>query len=201
MKTFSGFILKSLGWKVIGEFPDLKKSITIFAPHTAHIDAMYGKLGINEYGIKYLFLSKKELFFFPMNLIMRMFGSIPVRGVKNKNAIFQVADILNRADELHVVVSPEGWIKKVRHWNKGFYYMALKAKVPIVVGYIDYRLKEIGIKGVIEDLECCDCVFEQINSLYQGVTGKNPDQFILGPGVVRSQDPHHEKSIEYEPAR
>ncbi len=179
MKTLSGKILKHLGWKVTNEYPKLKKSIIIFAPHTAHIDAFYGKLGFVELGIKHLFLSKKEIFFFPMNLIMKKFGSIAVRGVKNMNAIFQVVDILNNTNELHVVISPEGWINKVEKWNKGFYYMAVKAEVPIVVAYLDYKKKEMGIKGVIYDLEDYASVERQINMMYKGVSGKHPENFVL----------------------
>ena len=179
MKTISGKILKELGWTIVGEFPDLKKSITIFAPHTAHIDALYGKLGITELGVKYTFLSKKELFFFPMNIVMKKFGSIPVRGVKGKNAIYQVVDLLNNTDELHIVISPEGWIKKVTDWNKGFYHMAVKAKVPIVVAYLDYEKKEMGIKGVIYDTKDYESVITQINNMYKGVSGKCPEQFVL----------------------
>ena len=48
MKTLSGKILEQLGWKITGDFGDIKKSVTIFAPHTAHIDAIYGKLGFFE---------------------------------------------------------------------------------------------------------------------------------------------------------
>lgn len=149
MKTLSGKILSGMGWKLTNEFPNLKKSVVIFAPHTAHIDALYGKFGFNELGIKYLFLSKKELFFFPMNIVMKKFGSMAVRGVKGKNAIYQVVTILNNTDELNIVLSPEGRIRKVESWNKGFYHMAKKANVPIVVAYIDYEQKELGIKGVI----------------------------------------------------
>ena len=179
MKTISGKVLEKLGWEIKGNFPDIKKSIIIFAPHTAHIDALYGKLGFVELGIRYLFLSKKELFFFPMDIVMKKFGSIAVRGVKNKNAIYQVVDLLNNTDELHIVISPEGWIKKVANWNKGFYYMALKAKVPIVVTYLDYKEKEMGIKGVIYDIEDYNSVIKQINTMYKGVSGKCPEQFIL----------------------
>ncbi len=179
METLSGKVLDRLGWKITGEFPDIKKSIIIFAPHTAHIDAFYGKLGITEMGINYKFLSKKELFFFPMNLVMKKFGSIAVRGVKNQNAIYQIAELLNNSDELHIVMSPEGWIKKVSDWNKGFYYMALKAKVPIIVASLDYSKKEMGVKGVIYDLEDYDSVINQINTWYKDVSGKCPEQFVL----------------------
>lgn len=179
MKTLSGRILSKLGWKFVGEFPNVKKSIVIFAPHTAHIDAFYGKLGFNELGIRYLFLSKKELFFFPMNVLMKMFGSMPVRGVKGKNAIFQVADILNKTDELNVVLSPEGRICKVYEWNKGFYYMAVKAQVPIVVAYLDYGTKQLGVKGIIYDLSNYENVEKQINEMYRGVKGRRPENFVL----------------------
>jgi len=179
MKTISGKVLERLGWNITGKFPEIKKSIIIFAPHTAHIDALYGKLGITELGIKYKFLSKKELFFFPMNLLMKKFGSIAVRGVKNQNAIYQVAEMLNNSDELHIVISPEGWIKKVSDWNKGFYYMAVKAQVPIIVASLDYKEKEMGVQGVIYDIGDYDSVIEQINEMYKGVSGKHPEQFVL----------------------
>jgi 1-acyl-sn-glycerol-3-phosphate acyltransferase len=179
MKTLSGKILTLLGWEFVGEFPNVKKSIVIFAPHTAHIDAFYGKLGFNELGIKYLFLSKKELFFFPMNIVMKKFGSMAVRGVKGKNAILQVADILKHTDELNVVISPEGRIYKVNSWNKGFYYMAKKADVPIVVAFLDYGRKQLGIKGIIDDLSDYEKVEVQINEMYKDVKGKNPSDFVL----------------------
>ena len=95
MKHISGLLLNKLGWTINGDFPDVKKSITIFAPHTAHIDALYGKLAFMELGVNYLFLSKKELFFFPMNLVMKKFGSMAVGGIKNGNAIYKVANTLN----------------------------------------------------------------------------------------------------------
>ena len=57
--------------------------------------------------------------------------------------------------------------------------MAKKAAVPIVVGYIDYEKKEVGIKGVIYDVQDYKSVIRQINTMYYGVTGKRPEQFVL----------------------
>lgn len=179
MKTISGKILQHLGWKITGDYAGLQKSVTIFAPHTAHVDFLFGKLGYTELGVKFNFLSKKELFFFPMNLVMKALGSIPVRGVKGKNAIFQIAEMLNNTEELHVVVSPEGWIKKVNKWNKGFFYMAQKAHVPIVVSTLDYSKKEMGVKAIIYDTSDFKTVMIKINSIYGEVQGKNPDEFAL----------------------
>jgi len=180
MKTISGFVLTNiLGWRISGEFPAIKKSIVIFAPHTSYYDALYGKLVINEIGIKHIFLSKKELFKFPMNIPMRLYGSIPVRGIKGNNAIYQVVKMLERNQSLHIILSPEGAINKVPEWYMGFYYMALKANVPIVVAYLDYKRKEIGIKGVIDNLENRETVIQQINFLYKDVAAKYPENFSL----------------------
>lgn len=180
MTTISGYILtKVLGWKINGEFPDIKKSIIIFAPHTSYYDAVYGKLLFNELGIRYKFLSKKELFYFPMNIFMKWFGSVPVRGVTGENAIYQVAKMLQEEESLHIILSPEGAFAKVTKWDKGFYYMAWRAKVPIIVGYLDYQKKEIGIKGIIDNLENLNTVMLQINTMYKGVTAKYPENFSL----------------------
>jgi len=180
MKTLSGIILtKVFGWRIVGEFPNIKKSIIIIAPHTSYCDAIFGKLFLNEIGIKHTILSKKEFFFFPMNIVMKWYGAIPVRGVKVANAVYQVDKMLEEAQSLHVVLSPEGTLAKVTRWNKGFYYMALLAKVPIVVSYIDYQKKEIGIKGVIDNLENINSVMNRINAMYKDVTAKYPDKFSL----------------------
>ena len=179
MNTFSGKILKLLGWKLVGEYPNIKKSILIFAPHTSYLDSVFGKLYLNEIGLKHNFLSKKELFFFPMNLIMKKYGSIKLGGNDNKNAIYQVADIISRTDEIHIVMSPEGTRSKVSRWQKGFYYMAEKAKVPIVVGFMDFKKKELGIKGVVSDTKNIKPVMRQINELYKDVSGKKPNNFAL----------------------
>lgn len=180
MQTISGYILtKVLRWQVKGEFPDINKSVVIFAPHTSYFDSIYGKLFINEIGVKHTFLSKKELFFFPMIFFMKWYGSIPIRGIIGRNSIYQVVKLLDDSQSLHVIISPEGTFSKVSKWNKGFYYMAKKANVPIVVGYLDYKKKEIGVKGVVNNLEDLDSVMHQINLMYKDVSAKYPDFFSL----------------------
>lgn len=44
--------------------------------------------------------------------------------------------MLEESDSLHVVFSPEGTLAKVTRWNKGFYYMARKAKAPLIICYL-----------------------------------------------------------------
>ena len=177
MKTLSGILLKISGWTFSSNFPDIKKSIIIFAPHTSYWDGFYGKLFLMQFKIKHKFLSKKEFFKFPLNYFFRLYGSIPV-SLKNEY-IDEVVSLLENNKKLHIVLSPEGKLAKTDHWKKGFYYMATRANVPIVVGYIDYKKKEIGIKGIIKDTNNIKETMVEISNIYKDVNAKHPENFIL----------------------
>jgi len=166
-----------LGWKIKGDFPNLNKSVIIFAPHTSFWDAIVGKLYLMNTGVKHKFLSKKELFKFPLNIVMSFYGSIPVSS--DRNFILQISEIYNSNEEVHIVLSPEGTRRKVTNWKKGFYHIAKRANVPIVVGYIDYKKKEIGIKGVINNNIDMKDTMNGIGMMYKNVSAKFPVDFIL----------------------
>lgn len=178
MKLIARFILTRLfGWKIVGDFPDIPKSIIIFAPHTSYYDGLYGKLYMMTLGVRYKFLSKKEFFKFPLNLLFKAYGSISVD--KNYNYINRIIKLLDINRELHIILSPEGQLKKTERWKKGFYYMATGAIVPIVVGFIDYERKEIGIKGIITNILDYQDTINSISDMYKGVKGKYPERFSL----------------------
>ena len=80
---------------------------------------------------------------------------------------------------MHIILSPEGKLAKTNKWNKGFYYMASRANVPIIVACIDYKTKVIEIKGIINPQENIDLVMQQINNMYKNVTAKHPENFQL----------------------
>ncbi|MBR1547797.1 MAG: 1-acyl-sn-glycerol-3-phosphate acyltransferase [Prevotella sp.] len=175
------FILaRLLGWKVVSNFPDgVKKSIIVFAPHTSYWDAVIGKLVLRAYDVPHQFLSKKELFRFPMGIVMHLIGAMPIRGVKGQNAIYHISHLLAVADEKHFLICPEGGFAPTDRWDAGFYYMAYKARVPLVVVYLDYKRKEAGVKGVIYDLDNQNDVYRQLAEMYRGVTARHPDRFLL----------------------
>lgn len=183
MKTLSGIILKAFGWKIMGEYPDQKKSIIIIAPHTSNWDLILGKLYLHEKGVKNSVLVKKEMFFFPMNFIMRAIGTVPVdRKNKKNNVVTQAAAYFKQNKEFCLVIAPEGTRRKVMRWKKGFFYIAQKAQVPIVVSYIDYKKKEVGIKKVLNDTSDMIKTMKEINNIYMNVNAKYPDKFTLDKG-------------------
>ncbi|MCK4678162.1 MAG: 1-acyl-sn-glycerol-3-phosphate acyltransferase [Bacteroidales bacterium] len=181
MRTTSGYILYNiLGWKIKGVFPGIKKSILIIAPHTSVWDWLIVTLFLNQIGVKYKILYKKEFLIFPINIVMKLLGSIPVdRKGKRNNLIFQIAGLLKNNEELCIALSPEGTRYLKTQWEKGFYYISKRTNVPIIAGYIDYTKKEIGIKGVIHETDNIKTVMQEINECYQNVGAKHPEKFSL----------------------
>ena len=179
------------GWRLEGEMPDIPKSVIIVAPHTSYWDAVIGKLVLGAYAIPHRLLSKKELFRFPMNLVMRSIGAIPIRGVKGQNSIVMASCLLKSSDRLHLVICPEGGFAPTDHWNVGFLMMARMAQVPVVAAFIDYRRKVAGIKTVIYDTEDENAVIACLADAYSDVTARHPESFLL----PKTRQQHKAKSL------
>ncbi len=180
MKTLSGKILKLFGWSIIGEFPNIKKSVVVIAPHTSNWDIILGKLFMNEMGARNIVLVKKELFFFPMNIIMKLLGTLPVDRFNRKNTIiYQSVNYIKNSSEFNLVISAEGTRKKIDNWKKGFFYIAQKAEVPIVVGYFDYKNKKLGIKTTLYDVDNVKKIMVELNNIYKDANPRHPEDFVL----------------------
>lgn len=175
MKVFRFFT----GWKAEGDLAGIPKSIIIVAPHTSYWDAILGKCFLMATGTHYNFITKRSFFRFPVKYILRALGFVPVGGIKGHNTINDVCEIMQNSESRHIVICPEGGFAPTERWNPGFYYMAKRAHVPIVVAFLDYKNRECGIKGVITDLSDLNTVFEQIAHFYEGVSARHPENFRL----------------------
>jgi len=120
------------------------------APHTSNWDFIIGRLAFYLMKIPGKFLVKKELFFFPLGWILRSLGALPVDRKKKNHMVLQAVQFFQCTENLYLVFTPEGTRSANPHWKKGFYYIAMQAKVPIVLAYIDYSKKTGGFHGVFE---------------------------------------------------
>ena len=172
--------MRLIGWKAAGQFPaDVKKSIIVMAPHTAYADAVIGKLILRAFGLPHLLLGKKELFRFPFAPVMHLLGIVPIRGLKNDNSVLKAVRLLRENDSMHLVICPEAGFAPTDHWNPGYLAMARRAEVPVVIGFMDYKKREGGFKGIIRDLDDADSITLQLAEAYKDVTAKYPDRFLL----------------------
>ena len=91
------------------------------------------------------------------------------------NFVEQAIELFNTGNQLIMIVPPEGTRKKVRYWKSGFYHIAHGAQVPIALGFIDFRRKTAGIRGVFKPTGDFDADLPKIRAHYEGITGKNPN--------------------------
>lgn len=178
-KALSQAILKMSGWKLGPvEGAELPKCVICVAPHTSNWDFPIGKLFYTSIGCTASFLIKKEWFFFPFNLLFKALGGVPIDRDKRTSITEQMVEEFNRRPVFQLAITPEGTRKRAVEWKKGFYYIALAAKVPILVAYIDYGKKEVGIKTVFHPTGDAEKDIREIRSCYKGIRARNPENFV-----------------------
>ncbi len=146
----------------------------IGAPHTSNWDFVVILLFMAAEEIPVRWLGKDSLFRWPMGLFWRSMGAIPVNRRESTNLVDQVAALYDSCDELIIGLSPEGTRKKASHWRSGFYYIALKARVPIVMAYLDYGNKVCGLGPSLKPSGDIQADFKMIKDFYSGIVGKYP---------------------------
>jgi 1-acyl-sn-glycerol-3-phosphate acyltransferase len=178
MKTLSKFLFWLSGWKTIGQVPDLKKFVAIYAPHTSGWDLIIGICAKFIFDLRISLLAKKELFNFPLGPILRSVGAIPVDRSSSHNLVDQVVAMFNERDNFILALSPEGTREYAPKWKTGFYYIALKAQVPIVFTYIDFERKVVGFGPTFIPTGDADKDIETIKQFYRPVKGRHPEKGV-----------------------
>lgn len=176
----SKLILKIAGWKVIGGIPpEVPKCVVAVAPHTSNWDFVLGRLAFWQLGVKARFLIKKELFFWPLGPIIKWLGGIPVDRQKRGNLVDQVAAMFKEHNSLYIAITPEGTRKLVKDWKRGYYYIALKARVPIALGVLDYHKKEGGVVKILNPSGNFEEDSKMVEEVYRGVGARYPELYNL----------------------
>lgn len=155
------------------------KCVIALAPHTSNWDFIIGRLYTTAIGETNHFLMKKEWFFWPIGIIMRRMGGIPVHRNKKMNVTDSVAEQAKQSDIFRICVTPEGTRKANAEWKKGFYYIALKANIPILLYGLDYKTKSIVCTKKIIPNGDVDSQLQEIKNYFRDFTGKHPKQFAL----------------------
>lgn len=174
-------IVKLLGWKLVGEIPkDVKKCVIAVAPHTCIYDFIIGRLAYFALGTPVKFMIKKEFFDNPLlNGLLKKLGGIPIDRSRSNNVVNQVSALFDKYETLNIIITPEGTRKLVKNWKRGFYYIALKAEVPIVLGFLDFKTKELGFGPIIYPTGDFDKDWVEMEKFYRGITAKHPERYNL----------------------
>ncbi len=182
LKYFTLFLFRICGWKVRGEIPqNIKKSIVVAGPHTSNFDFLFAMAGFYRLKLPVKYLLKKEwLDNFFLSKIFNNSGALGVERNKNNSMVDAIADLItSHEDNLHIMISPEGTRKLTKRWKTGFYYAALKAKVPLVLSSLDYSKKLAHIGPAFMPTGCFKRDMIIVKEYYQNPVPKYPDKFSL----------------------
>jgi 1-acyl-sn-glycerol-3-phosphate acyltransferase len=177
MRLIWTFLLWITGWKIRGQYPyHLKKMVIIVAPHTSAWDFVLGLAVRSKLRLGHVrFLGKKELFDGPFGFFFRWLGGIPVDRSSAHNLVDQVVERFNAADAFSLVLSPEGTRKRVERLKTGFYHIAHRADVPLVMVGFDFGRKEVVIAEPFDTTDNTEADFQKIIQFFGRMKGKNPD--------------------------
>ena len=174
IKFLSKFILnKFLGWKVKGFLPINDKYIIAVVPHSSYFDLIVAVLIRTYSGLKIKFIGKKELFNPITSFFFKFLGGIPVDRNKNENLVDAVVDLFKTNKIEILAIAPEGTRKKVNKWKTGFYYIALKTKLPILMVSFDYNRKEVKINNGYYPTGNIDNDFKELEKMVIDVIVRN----------------------------
>lgn len=180
LQKLSTLILRMMGWTIISEVPpNVKKAIVLQAPHTSMLDFIIGRMAFWQYGVKISLLVKKEAVDTWYGFLIKAVGGIPVDRKRSTKLVDQVAEKFNESDSLYLVVTPEGTRTRVDKWKKGFYYIALKANIPILIGFIDFSKKIGGIGPSFYPTGDFEKDMKEIESYLRGFVGRNKGWYNL----------------------
>lgn len=141
------YILRIAGWKVDITAPRRNKCVICVAPHTSNWDFILGLFAYKSLGREANFLMKEFWFFFPLKYLLRALGGIPVPAKRSGGSLTEsVIKMFKKRDYVNLAVTPEGTRSLTEKWHTGFLYIAYGAGVPVQLGIIDYKRKDIIIK-------------------------------------------------------
>ena len=163
-----------LGWHVVGQLPNYPKFVVVGAPHTSNWDfVMFLALAFILKGdLRYM--GKKELFRWPFTGFFLWCGGVPVDRSKPQGLVEQTVQAIQASEHFQLVITPEGTRKKVGQWKQGFYYIAKKAGIPIVAGYVDSRTKTCGIGPTFTLTDDIEADIKTMQAFFKDKVGINP---------------------------
>ena len=181
LKKFCGWLLyQHWGWtkEVTVDHPD--KYIICLAPHTSNKDFLLGQLYAHAEGWKINFLMKKEWFFWPLGPIFKRMGGIPVYRSKHTSMTDNLAETAKRAETFRLCITPEGTRSLNPEWKKGFYFVALKAQIPVLLYGVDYEKRLIQCTKSMIPTGDVEKEMKEIKLYFKDFKGKRPELFTIG---------------------
>jgi len=164
-----------MGWKIEGTIDSkTTKCVMMVIPHTSWHDFYIGLFTRGIIGLEMNWVGKNELFKFPFGYYFKYMGGAPLDRTGGLNKVDSIAAIFENRDLFRLAISPEGTRKKVTVLKSGFYYIALKANVPIIPVAFDFGKKTVKLGKPFSPTGNYENDIKVLEKHFIGVLGKIP---------------------------
>lgn len=162
-------------WKLVRETePVAGPRLLIGAPHTSNFDFVLMLAIAWDARMSIHWLGKRELFRGIAGPIMRGLGGI---AVDRSNAAGVVDAVIAKArsnDRFLLVVTPEG-TRQGSGWRSGFYRIAMKAGLPVTLGFADGSTKSAGLGRTLTLTGDVVADMDLVREFYRDKSGVRPE--------------------------
>ncbi|HKL53955.1 MAG TPA: lysophospholipid acyltransferase family protein [Wenzhouxiangellaceae bacterium] len=176
MQALARLLLRLRGWSLELEPPGTRRYVLIVAPHTSNWDFPIGLLAAWALDLRAHWMGKNTLFEGLLGPLFRAWGGIPVNRGQPGKTIEKMASRFAASDDFVLGMAPEGTRGATDHWKSGFWHIARAARVPVVMAYIDYGRKQVGIGGAFMPGDDLETDFRRLRDFYADKRGRRPQQ-------------------------
>jgi 1-acyl-sn-glycerol-3-phosphate acyltransferase len=176
LRVVSLITLKMMGWKLSGELPQDHRFVMIAHPHTSNIDLPMMLAVAFIYKMKLHWIGKEEIFSGWRRPIMTWMGGLPIVRSGTSNEVERTALHFKDRKKIALAVAPVGTRAKTPGWRSGFYWIAVNAKVPILLSFLDYKAKHSGVGDLFMPTGDFEKDVAEIKKFYEGMEGKFPEK-------------------------
>lgn len=170
------FLLWLGGWTIVGGKPAVRKAVFIAAPHTSNWDGFWAICYKVYSGLQIRWFVKDSMFWFPLNVLLRINGAIPLNRNHAGSSVSRAIDAFDEYEDFYFGLAPEGTRSKTDNWKSGFYRIAEGANVPVVLGFLDYGQKRLGLGPMITLTGDRDADMAIIESFYASIAGRHTEK-------------------------
>ncbi|WP_309752266.1 1-acyl-sn-glycerol-3-phosphate acyltransferase [Novosphingobium sp.] len=180
------------GYRLEDNYPAPRRCVIIGVPHTTNWDFVFFLGATAEAGIRPSFMGKHTLFAWPMTRFMYDMGGVSVdRSAKGRNYVDQVVDAFAGAEELALVVAPEGTRSASKPWRSGFYHIANKAGVALVPAWVEDKTRRGGIGPAIMPSGDYAGDLAKLLAYYRSVMPGHPRWALLEAAITEERSEAH----------
>ena len=180
-------VLQLFGWRVRFRPLPGPRGIVVVYPHTSNWDFLIGLFAKWALDLPFRWLAKDSLFRGPLGKVMRYLGGEPVDRSTTSGTIERQAQRMLAADWYWLAITPEATRSYRPNWRSGFYHLALAAQVPLLLVYIDYPSKVLGVVDHLYLTGDRDADMAAIAAVYAGHQGLHPED--AAPIVLSEKPP------------